>query len=276
MPSPFPGMDPYLEGYLWPDLHHRLATYIANQLTPQITPRYVARIVVRTIIEEVETGDTVSIRLPDVEVIAAHRAEKRPIHRPSAASATEPLTPATMTVVQPLAVEAEIPSVEIRDVAGGLLVTSIEILSPANKYGSGWDEYQKKRQQVIHAQANLLEVDLLRRGRRPITVTSTPPAPYYLFLTRAGQPARADVWAVQVRGRLPTVPVPLRPPDDDVPLNLQRAFDAIYDEARYDLSLDYAKPPEYPLQGADALWAAQLLEPYYRNDQNTVNGMAGE
>src|SRR5215211_5821787 len=25
MPSPFPGMDPYLEGYLWPDAHNALA-----------------------------------------------------------------------------------------------------------------------------------------------------------------------------------------------------------------------------------------------------------
>jgi hypothetical protein len=269
-------MDPYLEGYLWPDLHHRLATYIANQLTPQIAPRYVARIVVRTIIEEVETGITVSIRLPDVELITAHQARRQPAHRQSAASAVEPLTPATMTVAQPLAVEVEIPSVEIRDVAGGLLVTSIEILSPANKYGSGWDEYQKKRQQVIHAQANLLEIDLLRRGRRPLTITSTPLAAYYLFLTRAGEPTRADVWAIQVRDRLPTVPVPLRPPDDDVPLNLQRAFASIYDEARYDLSLDYSNPPEYPLQGADALWAAQLLKHYYHDDQNALNGTAGE
>lgn len=32
MPSPFPGMDPYLEGYLWPDVHHRLASEIARQL----------------------------------------------------------------------------------------------------------------------------------------------------------------------------------------------------------------------------------------------------
>lgn len=44
MPSPFPGMDPYLEGYLWPDVHHRLATQISDQLMPMSRPRYVARI----------------------------------------------------------------------------------------------------------------------------------------------------------------------------------------------------------------------------------------
>lgn len=44
MPSPFPGMDSYLEGYLWPDVHHRLATEISRRLTPRIKPRYVARL----------------------------------------------------------------------------------------------------------------------------------------------------------------------------------------------------------------------------------------
>jgi hypothetical protein len=42
MPSPFPGMDPYLEGYLWSDVHHRLATQISDQLMPLLRPQYVA------------------------------------------------------------------------------------------------------------------------------------------------------------------------------------------------------------------------------------------
>ncbi|MBI5350560.1 MAG: DUF4058 family protein, partial [Chloroflexi bacterium] len=45
MPSPFPGMDPYLENpTMWPDLHHRLITYIADTLQPALRPNYNARI----------------------------------------------------------------------------------------------------------------------------------------------------------------------------------------------------------------------------------------
>ncbi len=44
MPSPFPGMDPYLEGYLWPDVHNALANKIRQHLTPQLRPRYTARL----------------------------------------------------------------------------------------------------------------------------------------------------------------------------------------------------------------------------------------
>src|SRR5438045_6207564 len=43
MPSPFPGMDPYLEGDLWTTVHSQLAAEIARQLAPKIAPRYVAR-----------------------------------------------------------------------------------------------------------------------------------------------------------------------------------------------------------------------------------------
>lgn len=37
-------MDPYLEGYLWPDLHAALAARIRQQLTPQLRPRSTARL----------------------------------------------------------------------------------------------------------------------------------------------------------------------------------------------------------------------------------------
>jgi len=44
VPSPFPGMAPYLEGYLWPNVHSALAHIIRQQLAPQIQPKYVARL----------------------------------------------------------------------------------------------------------------------------------------------------------------------------------------------------------------------------------------
>ncbi|HID51529.1 MAG TPA: DUF4058 family protein, partial [Anaerolineae bacterium] len=45
MPSPFPGMDPYLEDRaIWPDVHATLITYIREVLQPQLRPKYIARI----------------------------------------------------------------------------------------------------------------------------------------------------------------------------------------------------------------------------------------
>src|SRR3954471_5057414 len=42
MPSPFPGMDPFLEGSLWGSVHHQLIAEIARQLVPLLRPRYIA------------------------------------------------------------------------------------------------------------------------------------------------------------------------------------------------------------------------------------------
>ena len=42
MPSPFPGMDPYLEGSLWQSVHFQFISEIARQLAPKIRPRYLA------------------------------------------------------------------------------------------------------------------------------------------------------------------------------------------------------------------------------------------
>ena len=58
MPSPFPGMDPYLEGYLWPDVHHALAAKIRQQLTPLLRPRYTARLTIYEAVDARACGTT--------------------------------------------------------------------------------------------------------------------------------------------------------------------------------------------------------------------------
>ena len=60
MPSPFPGMDPYVEERsLWPDMHPCLIYNISEALQPQVRPRYVARISER--IELAAIGKAISL-----------------------------------------------------------------------------------------------------------------------------------------------------------------------------------------------------------------------
>ncbi len=40
MPSPFPGMDPYLEGEMWQEFHETLAAEIRSQLLAQLPANY--------------------------------------------------------------------------------------------------------------------------------------------------------------------------------------------------------------------------------------------
>jgi hypothetical protein len=76
MPSPFPGMDPYLEGPLWPDVHQALAAEIRRRLAAQLRPRYVARLATRYV-ADLSGISPVRILYPDVDVTVA-----RPAHEP--------------------------------------------------------------------------------------------------------------------------------------------------------------------------------------------------
>ncbi|MCB0096171.1 MAG: DUF4058 family protein [Caldilineaceae bacterium] len=245
MPSPFPGMDPFLEGYLWPDVHHSLATQIRDQLSPLIRPHYVARIEVQVVRDETPEAE-IGIMYPDVELLrrqALDHASLAPTN--GGPSATAALTPATITV-ELLAPEVRLASVHILDAAQNQLITSIEILSPVNKREPGLTQYREKWRQLRNAGVHLIEIDLLRRGQRTLADPRIPTSAYRISLTRA-EARKMDVWTLSVTDKLPIIPVPLRKPDTDVSLNLGAAFATIYDRAGYDLSIDYSSAPPPPL-----------------------------
>jgi hypothetical protein len=151
-------------------------------------------------------------------------------------------------------------SVEIRDVAQRRLVTIIEILSPANKHGDGARDYLDRRAELLRTQTHLLELDLLRQGARIPLIGAAPPAAYYVYLSRRERRPFTQVWAVSPPDRLPTVPVPLLPPDPDVSLDLQAAVAACFDLVGYERLIDYAAPPPPPdLSAHDAAWIDGVL-----------------
>lgn len=259
MPSPFPGMDPYLEGYLWPDVHHRLATQISDQLMPLLRPRYVARIEVQVVTDESPEAE-IGIMYPDVEIVRSPRPPEMPISPPQIGPLNTPtITPVSLSVPL-LEVEARLANVEIRDTAQNQLITSIEILSSINEREPGLTKYREKRRRLHEAGVHLLEIDLLRRGQRPFAHPRIPASAYLVALTRA-QANVADIWAINLSDPLPVVSVPLRPPDEDVALDLALAFTTIYDRAAYDLSLNYNdSPPPPPLTFTEQTWSKKLLE----------------
>jgi hypothetical protein len=149
--------------------------------------------------------------------------------------------------------------VEIRDVAERRLVTCIEVLSPTNKRGPGREEYAGKRLQILSGPAHLLEIDLLRVGVRFPTAEPLPATPYFVFLSRAEQRKKVEVWPVPLEGPLPVVTVPLLPGDPDVPLDLQQALATVYDIIGYDELIDYSQPSPGPLTPAESAWVEEQL-----------------
>ena len=249
MPSPFPGMDPYLEGALWTTLHHSLGTEIVRQLAPKLRPKYVALPVERFVME-ISGGVSVTTTsvYPDVDVV---RAQSQFARQPEVGTISAPLRLATV-------VSEAVPhvSVEIRNTRQRRLVTAIEILSPTNKRGAGHQECLSKRQRLLLSAVHLLEIDLLRAGERAPMQQPLPEAPYFVLLSRAEARPMPEVWPVALDQVLPTVPVPLLPGDDDVLLDLQAAFTAAYDLPGYDLIIDYTQPPDAPLTEVESDWVA--------------------
>ena len=262
MPSPFPGMNPYMEGYVWTDVHQSLAGQIKRQLGPLLRPRYVARLAVYFVSDDVPAQE-VGILYPDVEVVwpsGEPPSAPEPASRPRGAAATSTaITPPTLVLPATVPIEVRHVSVHVLDVAKNELVTSIEILSPTNKREPGLSAYRQKRSELMRAGVHLLELDLIRRGTRPWTPEGLPPSAYLALLTRARH-AQTEAWAVNLPDPLPVLPVPLRPPDPDVPLDLQIALTAICDESDYDRTLDYRPPPPEPaLSDEEAVWLETVL-----------------
>ena len=261
MSSPFPGMNPYLEGYLWVDVHNALASKIRQQLAPKVQPGHTVRLEVY-LVQDTAPESEIGILYPDVEVLRQKAA------LPASIRSTLPIesgnllvTPAPLTLPLMPPAEVRIAGVEIRDTASNTLVTSIEILSPVNKRESGITPYRQKRQQLYNAKVHLIELDLLRRGTRPFAHPRLPAVPYLVTLTRV-QAQAIEVWPIALQDPLPILPVPLRPPDVDVPLDLAAAMHDIYDEAFYNLSINYRElPPKPALTADDLAWVDALLAP---------------
>jgi len=82
----------------------------------------------------------------------------------------------------------------------------------------------------------------------------------YVFLSRWQRRPFTQVWPIALGEPLPTVPVPLLPPDPDVPLDLQAAVRACFDLVGYERLLDYSgPPPPPPLSDEDAAWVDERL-----------------
>jgi hypothetical protein len=274
MPSPFPGMDPYLEAPdIFPGVHNSLAVRIQAVLNGVLPAHYYAKLESRA---EVGIGgggggDAARRRVPDVAVV------RGPNELPAASAAVlvEPAESKSRSydvVAQDEALDHLY--VEVRDRARDhRLVTLIEIVSRSNKEaGRDRRAYLQKQREVLANETNTVELDLLRRGRRAFATRTLeqivdaidPPKDYLVLVSRywrrRGNAVGYQVFPFGLRDPLPEIAVPLREHEDEVPLDLQAVFAADYDAGPFRRgAVDYQRPPDPPLAPDDAAWADQLL-----------------
>jgi hypothetical protein len=255
MPSPFPGMDPFIEGQRWRDFHTTFLTVMREMLTPRVRPRYVVEVEEYVYLAR-EDEEPDRLIEPDVTV-AESSPEVAGGPRSPAATASLP-RPALHTVPVPKRYRQTFLS--IRDRQSQHVVTVIELLSPWNKAaGEGRNEYLVKRNNVFCTPAHLVELDLLRGGARLPTREPLAPADFYAFVCRTERLPQVEVYGWTLRDPLPSIPVPLAADDPDVPLDLAAALTTTYDRSGYDYSLDYRRPVEPSLEPLAAEWVQTVL-----------------
>jgi Protein of unknown function (DUF4058) len=266
MPSPFPGMDPYLEHpSRWSEVHSRLISSIANGLERRLSDAYFISVEKR--VYQLTSDDAVLIGIPDTTLATFSRvANTSPQDDGIASEATVTLKPAAaylanyLTVTLPIPMEVRESYLEVRDIETGDVITAIEILSPVNKRsGEGRRVYELKRQAILGSQTHFIELDLLRAGSPMAMQGSQAATDYRLLVSRASTRPRAQLYGFNVEQPIPIIPVPLRPGEPDLDLDLKGFLHEIYAQARYARRIDYQQSPVPPLPEVSQAWAIDRI-----------------
>jgi hypothetical protein len=255
MPSPFPGMDPYLENPDWfPCLHDSVIVGIMGSLQVRLPEFYYAQSRQRVWLEASHRRVE-----PDVDVLHSGRQPSGWGRGNGGVAVADEVEVAEPVVISVRTIEHdpfEEPFIEIRRRRGSAdrLVASIEVVSPANKTtgNQGREKYLAKQQEILGAQVHLIEIDLLRGGDhatavpRELALEKAGPFDYHVCVYRFDRPTNFFVYPIQLEQRLPGIAIPLLPGDADIPLALQSVFDRAYDEGPYRRTIDYGHDPIIP------------------------------
>ena len=267
----FPGMDPWLEHPdLWPDVHNSLIVSIRDVLSPLLVPRYAVRVESRT---TVLSGPEVDrVYEPDVAIRAV---SGHPLASLTDTAIVERAEVQTFEVSVPIEdIEIEETFLTVKELPGRNLITVIEALSPTNKkVPRARLQYLKKRRDLIRSRVNFIEIDLLRGGKPMPLFEAPPPNDYRILICRA-RPRRKEIvhvfpWTTPI----PAIPIPLLPEDTEPIIDLNSILHSLMDRARYDIDIDYSRPPSPRLRRSDAAWAAPFLaRAANETNEPTANG----
>lgn len=156
MPSPFPGMNPYLEReVVWHDFHERFLIFGAGIIGAQVRPDYVVRVDDHVFIDEPADEPRRAVGRVDLGIARTIPAVEHEAVLEAPARIRVPQVDITREVF-----------LEVIDRRSREVVTVIELLSPSSKRKSGVNrlQYLAKRTALLASRTHLVEIDLLRGG----------------------------------------------------------------------------------------------------------------
>ena len=220
MPSPLPGMDPYLEdAALWSAFHHLFVTCIYQILAPGLTDRYRACLLRRSYnvgeppeasVEEIRHEDFVEVRQCDDGRLV---------------TLIDVVSPANKTTAPGRA--AYLATRGEAHAAGASLVEIDVVLQ-----GTPTLEYSRD---------------------------GLPAWDYAVTVTRSTKADRYEIYTATLQKRLPRFRVPLAVDDRDTVLDTHTAFTRCYDQGGFAAKIDYKREPHVPLDEEDRRWLDSVL-----------------
>jgi len=263
MPSPFPGMDPWLESPgVFPDFHNSFIGFLREAINTLLPPPFYTAIATR-----VYTEEAVQHYEPDVDVLLP---SDRTFESGNATAVATLSVTDLLEVASALRPEEEVTEwfLEVRT-AGDRerLITSVEMLSPTNKTRgkTGRGMYRAKQLELNSSGVNLVEIDLLRRGAH-VTLASFAELrkkaglyDYHICVTTPQVEDSSFVSPFQLSQPIPRIPIPLTEDVPAIPIDLQAAFTRTFDAALYSRRVRYMEPCDPTLTSEQQAWAEGIL-----------------
>ncbi len=221
MPSPFPGMDPYLEDEtLWPAFHHQLVTCLYQIVLPGLVDRYRARVGQRRYTTEQPLFTSI--------VRQEHQEEFIEIRQRS---------------------------------DGRLVTLIDVVSPGNRTTEAGRQAYLQKRRESKASGSNLVEIDLVLQGQPMLDYSreGLPDWDYAVTVTRSAHPDRFEIYTANLQKRLPRFRLPLAGDERDTVVDLHTTFARSYDQGGFSARIDYQRDPATTLNEDDKRWLDDYL-----------------
>lgn len=222
MPSPFPGMDPYLEDDAhWKAFHHHFVLSLYQHLLPVLPDRYRARVEQRSYSTEQALFTSIIHEQHQEEFLEVRqRSDNRLITLVDCVSPSNKLTT------------------------------------------QGRSAYHNTRREARSFGASLVEIDLVLRGQALLDYSrdGLPDWDYAVSVSRSTQPERYEIYTATLQKRLPRFRLPLAPDDRDSVLDLSTVFTRAFDQGGFLPAIDYKRDPCVPLSDSNARFLQELLK----------------
>jgi hypothetical protein len=266
MPSPFPGMDPFIESNpRWQLFHAWFVRKLAEQALPKAKQLGCWVDVERSVYQQEPSGEVMLIGEPDQSVGPDSDWNGTSRTGSGGIALAEPKAIHEVVLDPALMERFKQDYLVVREYSQFTRVLAVlEVLSPGNKSGNYAPRYREKRRRFLASRAHFMEIDFLRDGENPSRelFPELPPTPYFIFVARkTGLGRNEEGFPVRLQDPLPLIGLPLGPERPDLPLDLGAAFRDAFDLSIPPGRIHYAEEtiPEPPLSEDDSAWVKQFV-----------------